>query len=289
MTSDDLRERIDTTRPHPARRYNYWLGGKDNYAADRESGDEIAKRWPAIVTAVRENRAFLQRAVRYSAEQLGIRQFLDIGTGLPSADNTHEVAQRADPACRIVYVDNDPLVLAHARALLTSTPEGVTAYIDADLREPAKILRDPGLVGALDLNRPVALLLVAVLHFIPETADPYAIVSTLKDALAPGSLLVLSHGSFDLLPQATVTALTGDHYPGNDHFHARTRVQVERFFDGFDLIQPSPDDLERPPPELGVISDWARAPHDGGPAPEQVSTWGAVARKPRSRGDRSAA
>ena len=271
---------IDTTRPHPARRYNYWLGGKDNFAADRESGDAIAARWPDIVVAARQNRAFLQRAVRYAATH-GIRQWLDIGTGLPTADNTHEVAQCVDPTSRVVYVDNDPLVLVHARALLTSTPEGATSYIDADLRDPKKILADPTLTATLDLRQPVALNLVAILHFVHDNDEAYAVVNALKDALAPGSLLVLSHGSYDLMPERYIKALSAGGYPGDGDFRARTRDEVSRFFDGFELIAYDPQnaDVDLGPPELGLVSDWGRAPGEERPPPESVSTWGAVAHK----------
>ncbi|GIE93878.1 SAM-dependent methyltransferase [Paractinoplanes rishiriensis] len=280
MTSDDLLARLDTATPHPARRYDYWLGGKDNFEADRQSGDAIAQRWPHIVTAARENRAFLRRAVEYCARRHGIRQFLDIGTGLPTVNNTHEVAQQVDPESRIVYVDNDPLVLVHARALLTSTREGVTDYIDADLRHPGTILAHPTLTKTLDLSRPVALMLVAVLHFIPEHDDPYTIVDTLKNALAPGSMIALSHGSYDLVPRRNVNALTSGNYPGKDQFHARTRQQVRRFFDGWDLCQPRSDGRERRQPQLDVISKWGRSWRDAKPPAKQVSMWGGVASKP---------
>jgi S-adenosyl methyltransferase len=287
MTADDPLDplaRLDASVPHPARRYDYWLGGKDNFAADRESGDQIAKRWPHIVTAARENRAFLQRAVDYCARHHGIRQFLDIGTGLPTADNTHEVAQRVDPASRIVYVDNDPLVLVHARALLTSTAEGKTAYLDADLRDPHTILKEVIEGGIVDLSQPVALLLVAVLHFLPDAADPYGIVTILKDALAPGSLLVLSHGSYDLVPVENVRQLTGDRYPGDNQFHARTRAQVTQFSAGFDLVEPGPDGTQRQRPEVAVVSEWGRPAGGQRPPPHEVSMFGGVARKPAAGG-----
>jgi hypothetical protein len=288
MSTDDLTpnfeaaDRLDTSKAHSARRYDYWLGGKDNYAADRESGDEIEKRWPDIRTAVMANRAFLKRAVRYATERRGIRQFLDIGTGLPTADNTHNVAQSVDPTCRIVYVDNDPLVLVHARALLTSDPAGMTAYIDADLRNPQRILADRALNEILDLTQPVALMLVAILHFLPDSEDPYAIVKTLKHALAPGSLIVLSHGSFDMVPAAAKRAITTDAYPGQGDFHARTYGQVQRFFDGFELIEPDPKnpghDIANP--VLKMVSDWGVSPDENPPPPEKISTWGGVACKP---------
>src|SRR5690242_9968851 len=188
---------IDTTVAQPARRYNYWLGGKDNFAVDRESGDIIAKTFPTIRLAAIENRRFLQRATRFLAAEAGIRQFLDIGTGLPTADNTHEVAQRVTPDARIVYVDNDPLVMVHARALLNSSPEGRTAYIQDDLNRPGDILSNPTLRETLDLDQPVGLMLIAVLHFIHRDGAARPIVRELLDALPSGSYLVATHATSD--------------------------------------------------------------------------------------------
>jgi hypothetical protein len=261
---------FDTGRPHPARRYNYWLGGKDNFAADRESGDAIAAIWPDIVTAARANRDFLKRAVTYCVAEAGIRQFLDIGTGLPTADNTHEVAQRLAPESRIVYVDNDPLVLTHARALLTSDAAGKTDYIDADLREPADILNHPALRTTLDLTQPVALMLVAVLHFVPETAEPYRLVQTLMDALPAGSHLVLTHASSAKIPQPAAEQFSSASFPGRDDFHDRDPQQITRFFDGLDLVEPG----------LEIVSNWRPDPATTAPKPEQVSVYGGVAVKP---------
>ena len=190
-----MRPEIDTTKPQAARMYDYYLGGKDNFAADRETAQALMKIVPTIRAAARENRAFLGRAVRYLVAEAGIRQFLDIGTGLPSANNVHEVAQRVAPSCRIVYVDNDPLVLAHARALLTSSSEGKTAYIEADLRDPEKILQHPLTRQTLDFTKPVALMLVAVLHFVRDADRPRQIVETLLGALPSGSYLVASHAT----------------------------------------------------------------------------------------------
>ncbi|MFG1602810.1 SAM-dependent methyltransferase [Actinoplanes sp. NPDC049265] len=285
---------IDTSVAHPARRYDYWLGGKDNFAADRESGDAILQRWPDIVVAVRENRGFLQRAVRYAVEEAGVRQFLDIGTGLPTANNTHEVAQAIDPSCRIVYVDNDALVLTHARALLTSTPQGRCAYLDADLREPEKILHHDVLHQTLDLTQPVALMLVAVAHFLSDADEPYRVVGTLLDALPAGSLLVLSHASYDLIPTENVKRLTGEDYPGKDGFYPRNHEEVAAFFDGLDLLGTSePNQPASPRPVL--ISEWRREPGQA-PSGSAVSTWGGVGRKrvppsprPRSPGPPRAA
>ena len=271
--ADQPVELIDTSRAHPARRYDYWLGGKDNFAADRVSGNAIESIYPYIRTAAVQNRRFLRRAVRYLVTETGVRQFLDVGTGLPSADNTHEVAQRVDPYARIVYVDNDPLVLVHARALLAGTPEGATAYLRADLREPATILTHPGLAATLDLKQPVALLLVAILHFV-DTPHAYTVVRALIDALAPGSYLVLSHATLELLPAGTSEKLATTDYPGKAGFTARTRAQITPFFDGLDLIEPG----------LTVVSQWRPEPGDTPPPPQQVSVYGAVAHKPRPGG-----
>ncbi|MEV6351032.1 SAM-dependent methyltransferase [Actinoplanes sp. NPDC051851] len=195
MSSEDVRPKVDCTVPHPARRYDYWLGGKDNFQVDRDAADAIEKQFPTVRLLAQENRWFLHRSVRYAARELGIRQFLDIGTGIPTSPNTHQVAQEIDPAARIVYVDNDPLVLAHARALMTGTPQGRTAYLDADLRDPGGILHHADTAATLDLTRPVALMMLAVLHFIRDEENPRAIVDTLIDALPHGSLVVISHGT----------------------------------------------------------------------------------------------
>ena len=227
---------LDVSRAHPARVYDYWLGGKDNFEADRVAADEVVEAMPNILPTVRANRAFLRRAIHYLAAEAGIRQFLDIGTGLPTASNTHEVAQEAEPRSKIVYVDNDPIVLAHARALLTSSPEGSTTYLDADARDPGKILREAG--QTLDFSQPVAVILLLVLHFIPDSDEPYRIVSALMDAVPPGSYLVLSHGTLDFDPD--------DGSAGTDRYNARVPTQmiprprrdIARFFDGLDLVEP---------------------------------------------------
>jgi hypothetical protein len=193
----ELPPEIDTSRPHSARMYDYFIGGKNHFAADRETAAEVLRHNPSIRIAARENRAFLGRAVRYLAAEAGVRQFLDIGTGLPTTNNVHEVAQRAEPSSRVVYVDNDPLVLAHARALLTSAPAGRTAYIDADLRDPEAILSSPVVRDVLDFAEPIALMLVAILHFAPDDFKPARIIATLLDALPSGSYLVASHLATD--------------------------------------------------------------------------------------------
>ncbi|KUL41208.1 SAM-dependent methyltransferase [Actinoplanes awajinensis] len=206
MTDPLKSSRIDTSVAHPARRYDYLLGGKDNFEADRQSADEIEKRHPTARLSALENRFFMHRAVRFMARQ-GIRQFLDIGTGIPTSPNTHEIAQETDASARIVYVDNDPLVLVHARALLTGAPQGRTTYIEADLRRPAEILDDPGLRATLDLSQPVGLLLIAVLHFIRDDDDPRAILDTLIGALPAGSIVAASNATPEYMPAEQITAL----------------------------------------------------------------------------------
>jgi SAM-dependent methyltransferase len=261
---------FDTTVAHPARRYDYWLDGKDNFAADRESGDKIAAAFPSIRVAVRENRRFLQRTISYLAREAGIRQFLDIGTGLPTADNTHEVAQQIAPDSRIVYVDNDPIVLTHARALLTSTREGATAYIDADVRETNRILNHPELHRTLDLSRPVGLVLLAIMHFIDDSEDPHDIVARLLRALAPGSYLVMSHATYDPMPPEIVTRLKAAIAGTGEKGGPRDRDQFARFFSGLELIEPG----------IVPIGDWRPVPGEPIPDPADVGVYGAVARIP---------
>ena len=265
---------IDVTVAHPPRRYDYWLGGKDNFQADRDSADTVAAAWPAIRTAVLENRGFLRRAVGFLAGTVGVRQFLDIGTGLPTASNVHQVAQGIAPESRIVYVDNDPLVLVHARALLTSSPEGATAYIDADLRTPEKIIQDVGVRDTLDFSQPIALMLLAVLHFLSDADDPYAVVTRLMDALPAGSYLVLSHSTFDPLDEETAAKLAVVGAKSVPPFIARSREEVARFFSGLELLEPG----------IVSVADW-RAEHEPRPrpAPADVAWYGAVARKPVQR------
>jgi hypothetical protein len=264
---------IDTSVAHPARRYNYFLGGKDNFQADRDSGDAIARYFPSIRVAALENRYFLRRAVEFLVREAGVRQFLDIGTGIPTANNTHEVAQSAAPDARVVYVDNDPIVLVHARALLTSSPEGRTAYIDADLRNPDQILADPDLRGTLDLNQPVALMLVAVLHFIMDNRDdPYGVVRTLVDALPSGSYVTITNVTTDYMPEhikAESLAVQASGRYGDIRF--RSRDEFARFFEGLELVEPG----------IVSVNEWrAEGEPEPRPSTAEVSVYGAVARKP---------
>jgi S-adenosyl methyltransferase len=227
---------IDTTRPHSARIWNYWLGGKDNFAIDRQIGDQVAAMLPSIVVQARCDRAFLGRAVRHLAGEEGIRQFLDIGTGLPTADNTHEVAQRVAPDCRVVYVDNDPVVLAHARALLTGPPEGVIDYVDADLRQPLAILTEAA--RTLDFGQPVALLLLGVLHHVGDADDPFEIVRQLTGALAPGSFVAINHATNAVYGAASDEAVRLWNAHGTPPITLRSPQQIGRFFDGLQLVKP---------------------------------------------------
>lgn len=227
---------IDTSRPHPARMYDAFLGGRDNYAADREAVRQILRDFPEVRAIARANRAFMQRAVRFLAGEAGVRQFIDIGTGIPSAGNVHEVAGQVAAGTRVVYVDNDPIVHVHANALLTGSAS--TSIVLADLRDPEGILGDAKLRGLIDLNEPVALLLVAILHFLTEAEDPARVVATLRDALPGGSYLVLSHGTADFHPPG----VTGQAAVRYEHATAplvlRGFEQVSAFFDGFDLVEP---------------------------------------------------
>jgi O-methyltransferase involved in polyketide biosynthesis len=227
-------EGIDTTVPHSARIWNYWLGGTDNYEVDRAAGDQFRKISPGIVDEARAVRHFLARAVRYLAGEANVRQFLDVGAGLPTVDNTHEVAQRVNPACRVVYVDNDPLVLAHARALLTSTPEGATDYIDADLREPEKILA--AIAKALDFTQPVALILSGILGHVADDDEASSIVRRLMDGLPPGSYLMLQDGT--TLSEANEEALEDYNQSGAVPYKLRDPERIAGFFDGLELVEP---------------------------------------------------
>jgi O-methyltransferase involved in polyketide biosynthesis len=261
---------IDTSRPHAARIYDYGLGGKNHFAADREVAEKVLAAMPGARTVARENRKFLGRAVRFLAGEAGIRQFLDIGSGLPTTENVHEVAQRAAPSSRVVYVDNDPLVLVHARALLTSSPAGRTGYIRADLRDPQAILSDPVTQDVLDFSQPVALILVSVLPFLRDEDRPGEILATLLGALSPGSYLAATHTTAEHDPEgwaSTTRAYTAANIQGQ----LRDSGEFARLaFSGLDLV----------PPGVVLVSEWR--PDEAGPhpTPAEVSCYGAVARKP---------
>jgi hypothetical protein len=257
---------FDTSRAHQARVYDYLLGGKDNFAADRAAVDAWLQVDPELPFTVRSNRAFLGRLVRYLTAEAGIRQFLDIGTGIPTADNTHQVAQRIAPDSRVVYVDYDPIVLAHARALLTSSESGATEYIDADVRDTEKILEQASQL--LDFTKPVAITLLALLHAVPDADQPYDIVATLLDAVPPGSYLAISHAGSDLLDPVKHDSLMGvaDRMIQNTITY-RSREQLAPFFDGTDLVPPGAVRVEEWRPDAGTVTT------------ERSTLWGAVGRK----------
>jgi hypothetical protein len=227
---------IDTTTPHPARMYNAYLGGKDCYPADRQAARAVLRTFPEVRAIARANRAFMQRAVRFLAGEAGIRQIIDIGTGIPSAGNVHQVAAETAPGTRVAYVDNDPIVNVHASALLTGT--GTTAIVLADLRDPAAILIHPKVTALIDFTQPVALLLVAITHFITDQENAAAIIATLRDALPPGSYLALSHGTADLHPPGTATQAAAGYRNAAAPLVLRSHAQITTFFDGFDLVEP---------------------------------------------------
>jgi S-adenosyl methyltransferase len=260
---------FDTDVAHCARVYDYWLGGKDNFAADRTAAERAIREFPGITLTARANRGFLARSVRFLAGEAGVRQFLDIGTGIPTGNNTHEVAQFVAPDSRVVYVDNDPLILTHARALLASRPEGGTAYAEADLRDPERILDMAAEV--LDFSKPVAVMLLAILHHIDDEDEPYKIVATLMDAMPPGSYLVLSHPAGDIGDEATAQAMARMAAVLNElmaeKIFARDRAGVARFFDGLELLAPG----------LVQVSRWRPVNESDAAGPSAI--WAGVARK----------
>jgi hypothetical protein len=257
---------FDTSVAHVARVYNYWLGGKDNFAADRAAGEQAIKAFPEIGLSARSNRAFLARAVRFLAGECEIRQFLDIGTGIPSASNTHEVAQSVAPATRIVYVDNDPVVLTHARALLTSDPAGATDYIDADLRDPLGILA--GAARLLDFSQPVAVMLMAVLQHLDDEDEPYRITQTLLESLPPGSYLAMSHPARDINAEAMARMAESLNKMMAEKVTFRDNAAVARFFDGLELVEP------------GMVQASKWRPTSETEAASPAALWAGVARKP---------
>jgi len=259
---------VDTSSSHSARVWNYWLGGKDNYPADHHAGDQFAAVLPSIVDVARSSRAFLVRAVRYLAGEAGIRQFLDVGTGLPTANNTHEVAQAVAPECRIVYVDNDPLVLVHARALLTSTPEGVTDYVEADLRDPDTVLRKATLT--LDFAQPVALMVMGTIEHVMDDDEACAIIDRLLDPLPSGSYLVLYDPTTDgVHGQAMSEACRiWNESGGTPPVAVRSSSQIARFFDGLEVLEPGVVPVSLWRPDLSRVG-----------TPSAVNTFGGVGRK----------
>ena len=257
---------LDTSVAHVARVYDYWLGGKDNFAADRAAGEQAIQAYPDIVYSVRANRAFLARTVRYLAGEAGIRQFLDIGTGIPTANNTHEVAQDVAPGSNVVYVDNDPVVLTHARALLVSGEQGHTNYIDADLRDTGRILAEAA--QTLDFSRPVAIMLMAILQHIDEAEDPYAIVDSLLAAVPPGSYLAISHPAADIETEAMAQMAERLNKLMAEKVTFRNRQQVARFFEGLELVEPG----------MVRVQEWRPASEIEAKSP--AALWGGVGRKP---------
>ena len=257
---------IDTSRPQSARVWNYWLGGKDFYAVDEQLGQRVAAAVPGIVEAARADRVFLRRVVTLLTVEHQVRQFLDIGTGLPTMNNTHEIAQHLDPTCRVVYVDNDPIVLAHARALLTSTPQGATAYLAADVADPQQILTQAATV--LDFHQPVAVMLLAIMHLVGDDEQAYMLVEQLLAALPPGSYLALSHACLD--HPATADAVRVWNAAGSPTpIRARSSAEITRFFQGLDLLDPGVVTCTR---WRGETSPWGTA--------TPVMTYGGLGRKP---------
>jgi S-adenosyl methyltransferase len=268
-TDSDAPPRIDTSVAHSARIYDYILGGEDNFEADRKAAEAALANNPSMGVAMRANRAVMRRMTSYLAGDLGIRQFLDIGAGLPTSPNMHEIAQRIAPDSRVVYVDNDPIVLAHARALLTSSTGGTCAYLDADARDTERILTDPRLRATLDLSRPAALMLFGIMHFIPDSDDPYGMVSRLLGALPSGSYLAIQHPTADFYPPGV--GGQGAYRNAGIAFQYRTKDEIARFLDGLELIEPG----------ITPMADW-RPEIEPGPqlSPVQAGAYAALARKP---------
>ncbi|MEU6139649.1 SAM-dependent methyltransferase [Streptomyces sp. NPDC047081] len=268
MTNSHAARDIDTSRPHSARMYDYYLGGKDHFDVDQQAAGKVAEVFPAIFVCARENRAFMHRATRVLAKEHGIRQWLDIGTGIPTEPNLHQVAQAVVPDAKVVYADNDPLVLKYAERLMRSTREGRTTYIHADFTEPEAILGAPELSEALDLTKPVALSLNALLHFIPDAWGPYDIVARLLDALPSGSALALSHCTPDFDPE-TWRKLVDIYISAGTQVQVRSKEEVGRFFEGLELLDPG----------VAVGHRW-RPDEEPTATDAEVSLWTAVGIKP---------
>ena len=232
----EVYDRLKLDRPHGARVYDYFLGGKDNFAIDRQAAEHLLEAFPGFRTAARSNRMWMHRAAKYVAER-GITQFLDVGTGIPTSPNLHEVVQEIVPAARVVYADNDPIVLAHSRALLVSNPEGKTAYLEADVTDPQSILESAEVKDVLDLSQPVALSLVGVFHYLPDALKPYDLVQQLLEPLASGSYLIFSHCTPDFAPELWERAIQVYKADGGDA-QVRSKEEISRFFDGLELVEP---------------------------------------------------
>ncbi|WP_255949888.1 SAM-dependent methyltransferase [Streptomyces odontomachi] len=276
MTQPPAPRDLDTSRPHSARMYDYYLGGKDHFEVDREAAERVAAEFPTIFIGAQANRSFMQRATRVLAGQHGIRQWLDIGTGIPTNPNLHQVAQAVAPEARVVYTDNDPLVLKYAQTLMHSTREGRTAYIHADINEPDSILNAPEFHEVLDLTKPVALSLMAIMHFVTDSQDPYGIVDRLMGALPSGSALVLSHGTTDFDPEAW-EKITEIYHRSGTPLQFRPKADVARFFTGLDLLEPGMAVGHRWRPD--PVDDTAEAPGEE-PTDAEISLWVGVAIKP---------
>lgn len=261
MNPETRPAKLDTGVPHPARIYDYWLGGKDNFAADRAAADKIREAVPTVAMMVRANRSWMRRTIRYLVREAGVRQFLDIGTGIPTTPNLHECAQELAPGCRVVYVDNDPLVLCHARALLTSTPQGRCDYLDADVRDTSRILASPELAATIDPGRPVGIICASVLMLLADDDDPWGIVARLRDWAPPGSYLAISHPTADHNPEAMAAVVATTDRVGIT-FVPRAREQVGQVFGDWLMVEPGlvpvlawrPDE---PPKDLNAAYYWA--------------------------------
>ncbi|GHJ36998.1 SAM-dependent methyltransferase [Streptomyces sp. TS71-3] len=272
MSSSPAARDIDTSRPHSARMYDYYLGGKDNFDVDREAAEKVVETWPSIITTARQIRAFMRRSTRVLVGEHGIRQWLDIGTGIPTEPNLHQVAQGIAPEVRVVYADHDPLILKYAQTLMRSTKEGRTAYIQADVTDPDAILKAPQLSQVLDLSEPVALALNGLLHFIPDSQKPYEIVNHLMDALPSGSSLSISHVTPDFDPESweKIVRIYNDSGTAG---RARHKDEVARFFDGLDLIAPGIEVAHRWHPE---VEDAEEGEDGETPTDAEVSVWAGV-------------
>ncbi|MER6991660.1 SAM-dependent methyltransferase [Saccharopolyspora hirsuta] len=271
METSDGRGSVDlqTDRAHGARIYDYILGGKDNYAADRAAAEATLQVWPALPVHMRANREFMHRAARYLATECGVDQFLDIGTGIPTSPNLHEVVQEVRPDARIVYTDNDPIVLVHARALMSSTEQGRTAYVDADLRDPDTILNSPEFRETLDLNRPIALMLIAVVHFIEDDEEALAATNRIIDVLPPGSYVAATIATDDFAPQ-TLAEVRRTYREHGETLRFRTKPRATRFFEGLDLVDPG----------LVQMHKWRPDAETEKAADTDIAMYAAVARKP---------